>query len=86
MADQELDVQEFSFPLPKAQHLVLHGHMTLLKTCTLLFLTTRDVGEGSGTGMASLGSFVYAMPEVRGVVAQETLELLMIDISLLIRR
>jgi hypothetical protein len=65
MADQKLDVQEFSFPLPKAQHLVLHGHMTLLKTSTLLFLTTSEIGEGSPASMASLGSFVCAMPEVR---------------------
>jgi hypothetical protein len=63
---------ELSFPLPKYPHTTLHIHLTILATSTLLFLTTTSPGDssngGGGGGSAitkPMGSFVYAMPDVR---------------------
>jgi hypothetical protein len=54
---------EISFPLPKAPHTTLQAHLTFLATATTLFLTTIAPGESAST-LASMGSFVYAMPDV----------------------
>lgn len=54
---------EISFPLPKAPHAILHGHLTFLDGCVVVHLTTSEFGE-SGSSLAPLGSFVYAMPDV----------------------
>lgn len=55
---------EISFALPKAPHAILHGHLTFLEACAIIHLTTSEMGE-SGSSTAPLGSFVYAMPDVR---------------------
>ena len=55
---------EISFPLPKAPHAVLHGHLTFDTDYTMIHLTTSELGDSSGS-LAPLGSFVYAMPPVR---------------------
>lgn len=54
---------EISFPLPKAPHVTLHGHLWFDTGYTMVHLTTSDIGEASGS-QAPLGSFVYAMPNV----------------------
>lgn len=54
---------ELSFPLPKASHTTLHAHLTFLTTSTMLFLTTTALGESSSS-LATMGSFVYAIPDV----------------------
>jgi hypothetical protein len=54
---------EFSFPLPKAPHMLARGHLTFLGTATTLFLTTTAL-DGSPSTLSALGSFVYAMPDV----------------------
>jgi hypothetical protein len=51
-----------SFPVPKHPHLLFHAHLTFLTHCTMVHLTTSTLGE-SGSTIASLGSFVYAMPD-----------------------
>ncbi|KAK5954987.1 hypothetical protein OHC33_003666 [Knufia fluminis] len=53
---------EVSFPLPKAPHAILHGHLTFLEGCAMVHLTTSELGE-SGSTLAPLGSFVYTMPD-----------------------
>ncbi|KAK5256333.1 hypothetical protein LTR16_003487 [Cryomyces antarcticus] len=50
---------QLSIPLPRARGTRIHVHLTILVTSTLLFLTTSASELGS---LASLGSFVYAMP------------------------
>lgn len=55
---------EISFPLPKAPHAVLHGHLTFDNGYSMVHLTTSELGDSSGS-LAPLGSFVYAMPPVR---------------------
>ncbi|OCK76153.1 hypothetical protein K432DRAFT_306979 [Lepidopterella palustris CBS 459.81] len=54
------DPFELSFPLPHAPGSRIHLHLTNLRTSLLLFFTTTS-GETASTA-ASLGSFVYAMP------------------------
>ncbi len=54
---------EISFPLPKAPHAILHGHLTFLEGCAIVHLSTSELGE-SGFSLAPLGSFVYAIPDV----------------------
>jgi Proteasome assembly chaperone 4 len=51
-----------SLPVPKHPHLLFHAHLTILAHCTMVHLTTSTLGE-SGSTTASLGSFVYAMPD-----------------------
>jgi Proteasome assembly chaperone 4 len=54
---------QFAFPLPKNQHITIHVHLTFFTTNTVLFLTSTLSGE---TATANpMGSFVYAMPNVR---------------------
>ncbi|KAH6681883.1 hypothetical protein B0J14DRAFT_225328 [Halenospora varia] len=52
---------EISFPLPKAPDTRIHLRLTIQATSLLLFLTTAMNGDTSTT--ASLGSFVYAIPD-----------------------
>ncbi|KAE8353341.1 hypothetical protein BDV28DRAFT_133293 [Aspergillus coremiiformis] len=54
--------QEISLPLPKALHTTAHIHLTLLETCTMVFLTTSTPGD-SGWSVKPMGSFIYAMPD-----------------------
>jgi hypothetical protein len=53
---------EVSFPLPKAPHTNMHLQLTDNGPNLLLFLTTASPESASST---PLGSFVYAMPNVR---------------------
>ena len=55
--------QELSFPLPKALHTTAHVHLTFLDTCATVFLATSTPGDSAGS-VKSMGSFVYAMPDV----------------------
>ncbi|EXJ92169.1 hypothetical protein A1O3_00719 [Capronia epimyces CBS 606.96] len=55
---------DISFPLPKHPHLHFHAHLTRLGQCTMVHLTTTDIGD-SETSLPPLGSFVYAMPDMR---------------------
>jgi hypothetical protein len=54
---------ELSFPLPKAPETRIHLRITIQATSLLLFLTTALNG-GISTA-SSLGSFVYALPDVK---------------------
>lgn len=54
---------DLSFPLPKAPETRIHLQLTIHATSVLLFLTTAMNGDTSAT--APLGSFVYALPDVR---------------------
>lgn len=58
---------QLSFPLPKAPETRIHIHLTIQATSVLLFLTTTANGDTSTT--VPLGSFVYALPDVRGVLS-----------------
>lgn len=53
---------ELSFQMPKAPETSIHIHLTINTTSLLLFLAASTSGEASGT--ASIGSFVYALPDV----------------------
>ena len=54
---------QLSFPLPKAPETKVHVHLTVNSTSLLLFLTT--ISGGNPSSGAALGSFVYALPDVR---------------------
>lgn len=54
---------ELSFPLPRSTETQIHLHLSHLSRTLLLFLTTAP-GGGPSTA-APLGSFVYALPDVR---------------------
>ena len=58
--------REIAFPLPRALHTTVHIHLTLQETYTMTFLATSTPGD-SGAGAKPLGSFVYAMPDVRPI-------------------
>lgn len=66
MSDTSLEQQpiELSFPMPKAPQTLIHLHLTVNATSILLFLTTSLGGDASIP--AYLGSFIYALPDVRG--------------------
>ncbi|KIX05673.1 uncharacterized protein Z518_03645 [Rhinocladiella mackenziei CBS 650.93] len=51
------------FPLPKNPHLTFHAHLSFLGHCSMVHLTTTNVGE-SDNQLPSMGSFVYAMPDM----------------------
>ena len=53
---------ELSFPLPKAPQTNVHLHITIQTHVILIFLTTASDGDTST--LASLGSFIYALPDV----------------------
>lgn len=69
--------QEISVPLPKSLHTTAHVHLTFLDgdgdkkrsdnnapTSVMAFLTATTPGD-SGVMAKPMGSFVYAMPDVR---------------------
>ncbi len=59
---------EIALRLPASPHTTIHMHLTLLGTTILLFLTstsTDALSDSSAGGLSALGSFVYAMPDVR---------------------
>ncbi|KAL4880222.1 hypothetical protein BJY04DRAFT_191955 [Aspergillus karnatakaensis] len=53
---------ELSFPLPKALHTTAHIHLTVLNSCTMVFLATSAPGDSTGS-VKPMGSFIYAMPD-----------------------
>ena len=60
--------KDFSFPLRLSPHTTLHIQLTSLATSTLIFLTTKS--PASPSSASALGSFVYAMPNVRWLKRQ----------------
>lgn len=52
-----------AIPLPFSPHTTLHLQITRLETSNLIFLTSTD--PSTSGSLSSLGSFVYAMPNVR---------------------
>ena len=58
---------QLSFPLPRAiGNTQIYLHLSCLAKAILLFLTTAPAGSGSeSVSLASLGSFVHAIPDVR---------------------
>ncbi|KAI9709050.1 MAG: hypothetical protein M1820_003496 [Bogoriella megaspora] len=50
---------QLSFPLPRTQGTRIHLHLTVREKSILLFLTT---AAGDSAGAASMGSYVYALP------------------------
>lgn len=56
--------KQLSLTVPRHPHLNLHLHLTFLVNCSMVHLTTSTVGE-SHNSSPPLGSFVYAMPDVR---------------------
>lgn len=60
-AESSAPAVQLSFPLPKAPETKVHIHLTINQTFLLLFLTTSEEGR---TSAVSLGSFVYALPDV----------------------
>jgi hypothetical protein len=54
---------ELSISLPFSLGTRVHLHLTILATSIILFVTTAALD--SGASGASLGSFVYAMPDAR---------------------
>jgi hypothetical protein len=54
---------QFSMALPNAPGSRIHTHLTILATSILLFCTS-TTAEFSTAAVPSLGSFVYAMPDV----------------------
>jgi hypothetical protein len=63
-----LEPLEISLPLPKSPHTTLHIHLTFLATSVMVFICTTvpgDSGAGEGGALNSMGSFIYAMPDVR---------------------
>ncbi|KAF2229711.1 hypothetical protein EV356DRAFT_455308 [Viridothelium virens] len=52
---------QLSFPLPHSQGTRIHVHLTVREKSLVLFLTT---ASGEQASSASLGSFVYALPNV----------------------
>ena len=57
---------QLSFPLPRAiGNMQIYLHLSCLAKAILLFMTTAPAGSGSGSvSLASLGSFVHAIPDV----------------------
>lgn len=54
---------QFSFPLPRSLDTRIYLHLTVKAKAILLFLTTASAEEAGGP--TPLGSFVYALPDVR---------------------
>lgn len=57
------EVIEFSLPLPRALDTRIFAHLTLRERSVTAFLTTAAADEQSVP--PSMGSFVYALPDVR---------------------
>ena len=62
-----------SFPLPKAPQTQIHLQLTNTGTSLLIFLTTTSPDPSTS---APLGSFVYAMPNVRPAAASREMPLI----------
>ncbi|KAF2011168.1 hypothetical protein BU24DRAFT_54526 [Aaosphaeria arxii CBS 175.79] len=62
--ESSIEPVEVSFPLPRAPQTNIHLQLTNNKTSLLVFLTTAAADHTSLS--APLGSFVYAMPNLRG--------------------
>lgn len=58
-----LQPTHLAVPLPFSPHTTLHLQITRLETSTLIFLSSTD--PSSSGSQSALGSFVYAMPNVR---------------------
>ena len=56
---------ELAIDLPHSPGLKLHLHLTILANSILLFLTSTS--SEAGPGAVSMGSFVYALPDVSHV-------------------
>ena len=54
---------QLAVPLPNAPGMRLHLHLTILATTLVLFVTSAS-GDSS-VGTVPMGSFVYALPDVR---------------------
>jgi len=67
---------ELSFPLPKAPDIRVYLRLTIQSTSILLFLTTAMNGDTSTA--TPLGSFVYALPDVRSYCIPSYRNLLLI--------
>lgn len=57
------EVVEISLPLPRALDTRIFAHLTLRERSVTVFLTTATADEQSAP--PSMGSFVYALPDVR---------------------
>ena len=53
---------QFSIPLPRSLDTRIYAHLTVKSKSVLLFLTIATADEASAP--ASMGSFVYALPNV----------------------
>lgn len=53
---------ELSFPMPRAPDTRIHLQLTVRSTSLLLFVSS--VIDGNTSATASMGSFVYAIPDV----------------------
>jgi hypothetical protein len=64
MASMASEVQssQFSFPLPNAPQSRVFVHVTVYQQALLIFLSSSSEGAAAPS---NLGSFVYAMPNVR---------------------
>ena len=58
--------KQITIPLPLSPHVDLHIQITHDGTSILAFITTTE--SSNAVALSSLGSFVYAMPNVRGLV------------------
>lgn len=63
MATTMSETIEFSLPLPRALDTRIFAHVTLRDRSVTVFLTTAAADDQSVP--PSMGSFVYAMPDVR---------------------
>lgn len=55
-------IKELAIDLPRSPGMRVNLHLTILAASIVLFLTTTNAE--SGTAAPSMGSFVYAMPDV----------------------
>lgn len=67
-------------PLPLSPHTTLHIQTTSLATSNLIFLTTTTTPEATSS-LSALGSFVYAMPNVRSFRIFVRLQLLLLQFT-----
>lgn len=65
------EIKELSLPLPYTPHTTAHIHLTRHQTCTTVFLTSSTPGDAAGS-IKPMGSFVYAMPDVRSNIPFST--------------
>ena len=75
MIEPSFQPVEISFPLPKNPHLNFHAHLSFMGNCAMVHLTTTELGHGDNA-LPPMGSFVYAMPDVRNNIYQSQRRLL----------